>query len=215
VDGAIIYPTFENLKWLSEYGRPSRPLVFVNKEVGPSPGIGVVRTKIVEGAYRAVTYLIEKGHREIGMIAGEVAPMHAINRVIGYRQALEEHGIPFCQDRVILGLPVIQHGFEGIKVLIEREPKVTAVFCYNDLIAIGAVQGCKSQGLRVPDDCALIGFDNIRFTEMIDPPLTTVHVDKYELGVQSTTLLLDMLEDPEEVYPIIYVDTELVVRGSA
>jgi LacI family repressor for deo operon, udp, cdd, tsx, nupC, and nupG len=92
---------------------------------------------------------------------------------------------------------------------------MSAVFCYNDLLAMGAVQGCKAMGLKVPEDCAIIGFDNIRFAEMIDPPLTTIHVDKYEIGRRSTTLLLDMLENPDVVYPTEYLDTQLIVRGSA
>jgi DNA-binding LacI/PurR family transcriptional regulator len=215
VDGAIIYPTYDNLNWLREFGNPTRPLVIVNANVDPSPGISVLRTTITEGAYLAVSYLIEKGHREIGMIAGEVAPLESINRVIGYRQALEDHGLSFREDRVILGLPVVQHGLDGMKVLMEQNSIVTAVFCYNDLLAMGAMQACKAMGLRVPDDCAVIGFDNIRFSEMIDPPLTTVHVDKYKIGVLSASLLLDMLEDPEKTYPPIYVDTELIIRESA
>jgi LacI family transcriptional regulator len=141
--------------------------------------------------------------------------LESINRVIGYRQALEDHGLSFREDRVILGLPVVQHGLDGMKVLMEQNSIVTAVFCYNDLLAIGAMQACKAMGLRVPDDCAVIGFDNIRFSEMIDPPLTTVHVDKYKIGVLSASLLLDMLEDPEKTYPPIYVDTELIIRESA
>jgi len=214
VDGAIIYPTYDNLPWLQQFGNPTRPLVIVNKVIDPAPGIGVVCSKIVQGAKLAVCYLIEKGHTEIGMIAGEVAPLGMINRVIGYRQALEDHGVPFREERIILGPPVFQHGFDAMKVLVENRHKITAVFCYNDLIAMGAVQSCKAMGLRVPEDCAIIGFDNIRYTEMVNPPLTTVHVDKYEIGIQAASLLMDMFEDPERVYPPIYIDTELVVRES-
>jgi len=214
VDGAIIYPTYNNLPWLKGFGNPTRPLVIVNALIDPVPGIGLVLSKIADGAKQAVNYLIKNGHTEIGMIAGEVAPLDLINRVTGYRQALEEHGIPFREQRVILGPPIIQHGFDAIKVLVEQEPQITAVFCYNDLLAMGALQGCKALGLRVPEDCAIIGFDNIRYTEMVTPPLTTVHVDKYEIGVQATGLLLDMLEEPQRVYPPIYIDAELVIRES-
>ena len=215
VDGAIIYPTYDNLDWLGEFGTPVRPLVLVNTFSDFGSGVGVLRTRITEGAYVAVKYLIEKGHREIGMIAGEVAPLDSINRVQGYRQALEEHGLPFCEDMVALGLPVIEHGYDAIQYLRHQHPGMTAVFCYNDLLAMGAVQGCKAMGWRVPEDCAIIGFDNIRFAEMINPPLTTIHVDKYEIGKRSASLLLDMLEDPQGDYPTEYIDTNLIVRKSA
>jgi LacI family transcriptional regulator len=215
VDGAIIYPTYENLSWLEEFGSPVRPLVLVNTLINSIPGVGIVRTRITEGAELAVSYLIEKGHREIGMIAGEVAPLNLISRVNGYRQALERHSFSFREDMVEVGPPVIEHGYEATKILIERNPNLTAIFCYNDLLAMGAAQSCKMMGLRVPEDCAIIGFDNIRFSEMIDPPLTTIHVDKYEIGKRSASLLLDMLDDPEGEYPPLYVDTKLILRESA
>lgn len=215
VDGAIIYPTYENLDWLEEFGTPVQPVVLVNTFKDSSAGVGIVRTRITSGADRAVTYLIENGHCEIGMIAGEVASLDAINRVVGYRRALERHNLIFRDDMVALGPPVIEHGFEATGVLFERNPKMTAIFCYNDLLAMGAIQRSKEMGLRVPEDVAIFGFDNIRFAEMIDPPLTTVHVDKYEIGRQSASLLLDMLEDPEGDYPPLTIDVDLIIRDSA
>jgi len=215
VDGAVIYPTYENIDWFSDIGEPEQPLVLVNYDTDPQPGLGIVRTQIEKGAREAVDYLIKNGHREIGMIAGEVAPMYDINRVRGYRASLESHGIPFREDRVMLGMPVIQHGYESTKILIKRDPELTAIFCYNDLLAMGAIKCCKEMGIKVPGDIAIIGFDNIIFSELIDPALTTIHVDKYEIGKQSAALLLKMLENPGELYPTLYVDTELIIRESA
>lgn len=215
VDGAIIYPTYENLDWLEKFGNPIRPLVLINTFRDFGPGIGILRTRISEGASLAIEYLIEHEHRQIGMIAGQVAPLDSINRVQGYRRVLEEHGLPFREEMVALGLPVIEHGYTAIQRLHHQFPEMTAVFCYNDLLAMGAIQGCKAMGLRVPEDCAIIGFDDIRFAEMVNPPLTTIRVDKYEIGRRSATLLLDMLEHPKENFPTEYIDAQLIVRGSA
>lgn len=215
VDGAVIYPTYENIAWFGDIGDPGQPMVLVNYDIDPQPGLGIVRTQIEKGARVAVDHFIQNGHREIGMIAGEVAPMDDINRVRGYRASLESHDIPFREDMVMLGLPVIQHGYESTKVLIQRNPKLTAIFCYNDLLAMGAIKCCKEMGIKVPGDVAIIGFDNIIFSELVDPPLTTIHVDKYEIGKQSATLLLKMLKSPGELYPPLYVDTELIIRDSA
>ena len=215
VDGAVIYPTYENITWFGDIGDSGRPLVLVNFDTDPLPGLGIVRTRIEKGAREAVDYLIQKGHREIGMIAGEVAPLEDISRVRGYRASLESHGIQFREELILLGPPVIEHGYETARDLLKRNPKITAIFCYNDLLAMGAVKWCKDMGIRVPGDIAIIGYDNIIFSEMIEPALTTIHVDKYEIGKQSTSLLLKMLKNPDVPYPTLFVDTELIIRESA
>ena len=143
VDGAIIYPTYENLDWLNKFSKPGQPVVLVNSILEPHPGQGVVRTRIRKGADLATTYFIEQGHRLIGMIAGEVAPLELIKRVVGYRQALERHGIAFREDMVMIGAPQVNHGYEAAKLLIERFPQMTAIFCYNDLLAMGALKRFK------------------------------------------------------------------------
>jgi LacI family transcriptional regulator len=214
VDGAVIYPTYENIPWFGDIGDPDRPLVLVNYDIDPQPGLGIVRTQIEQGARVAVDYLIHNDHREIGMIAGEVAPMDDINRVRGYRASLEAHGIPFREDMVLLGLPIIEHGYESTRVLLQRNPKLTAIFCYNDLLAMGAIKWCKEMGIKVPGELAIVGFDNIIFSELVDPPLTTIHMDKYEIGKQSAALLLKMLKNPDESYPTLFVDTALIIRES-
>jgi LacI family transcriptional regulator len=215
VDGAIVYPTYENLAWLSDFSNPDMPMVLVNVSLEPHPGLGIVCSRIEDGAILATSYLIEQGHQTIGMIAGEVAPFDSIKRVMGYRKALEEHGYAFREDMVILGEPQIQHGFDATKILLERFPQITAIVCYNDLLAMGALQRCKELGVRVPEECAIIGYDNISFAALVEPSLTTIHVDKYKIGEQAAKLLLDMLKEPQRVFPPIFVDTELIVRESA
>jgi LacI family transcriptional regulator len=215
IDGAIIYPSWKNKDWIPKFARLSCPLVLVNSKTEPKLGVSLVRTEFRKGANLAVKYLIEKGHQQIGMIVGEVNPIEKINRVCGYREALESNGLQFREDWVILGTPEMEHGAAATKELLSKYPEVTAIFCYNDLLAMGAVQSCKEMGLKVPEDIAIIGFDNIRFSALIHPALTTIHVDKYEIGKRSASLLMRMLREPDQDYPVQYVDTELVIRESA
>jgi len=215
IDGAIIYPTWDNWKWLQKISNPDLPFVLVNAELEPSPGLSIIQTEIRKGAQLAINYLYSKGHRKIAMIAGEVAPLEKINRVQGYRDALLAHGLPFDADLVVLGLPIIDHGVIASKKLLIEHPDISAIFCYNDLIAFGAIQGCKEIGKRIPEDCAIVGYDNVQLSAFIHPPLTTVHVDKYEIGKRSTSLLLQMLKNPDKEYPVQYVNTDLIVRESA
>ncbi len=91
VDGAIIYPTWDNKEWIPEFARQNSPLVLVNSRIEPRQGVGIVQTEIQKGANLAVKYLISQGHQNIGMIAGQVGPIGNINRVQGYRQALEKN----------------------------------------------------------------------------------------------------------------------------
>jgi LacI family transcriptional regulator len=113
------------------------------------------------------------------------------------------------------GPAVVEHGVEAARQLLTQHPQVTAIFAYNDLLALGAIQACKKLGRRVPDDCAIVGFDDIEFASMVSPALTTVHVAKYKLGQQSMTRLLEMLHDPEGSFDPIYEDVTLMVRESA
>ena len=214
IDGAIIYPTWKNKDWLPKFAQQSCPLVLVNSRTRPRKGVSQVRTEIKKGANLAVTYLIEKGHQHIGMIAGEVGPISRIHRVCGYREALESNGIQFREEFIVLGMPVIDQGFSATKVLLSKHPEISALFCYNDLLAMGAVQSCKEMGLKIPGDIAIVGFDNIRFSSMLSPALTTIHVDKYEIGKRSATLLLQMLKAPDQEYPVQFVDVELIERES-
>jgi LacI family transcriptional regulator len=215
VDGAIVFPLYANRDWIQEIAQPDHPLVLMNCDIVPRPGLGLVATEMRKGARLAVDYLAQKGHSCIGMLAGEVAPKNKIQRVQGYRDGLELHGIQYRDEFVLIGGTVIEFGKAGARQLLSQYPEITALFCYNDLIAMGAIEACKEMGRRVPDDCAIVGFDDIRFSPLVNPPITTVHVDKYEIGRQAAIRLLDMLKNPGAVYPPTIVDVELIIRESA
>jgi LacI family transcriptional regulator len=99
--------------------------------------------------------------------------------------------------------------------LLSQYPQISAIFAYNDLLALGAIRACNELGRRIPTDCAIIGFDDIGWAATSTPALTTVRVDKYDLGCQAVARLLEMLENPEIVFPPICLDVELVLRESA
>jgi LacI family transcriptional regulator len=123
--------------------------------------------------------------------------------------------LPVVDEWILPGPPVLEHGLDATRRLLTEHPQVTAVFCYNDLVAMGAIQACKEIKRCVPDQCAIVGFDNIQFAAMTDPPLTTVHIDKYWLGQQATLLLFNIIANPESSYSPVYADVTLVIRASA
>lgn len=217
VDGMIIFPCWQNKDELKSFASQHRPLVVVNRSFDPHPGMSLVLSEIRQGARLAVEYLIQKGHTAIGMLAGRATPPELMERVQGFREALVAHNLPIVDDWILTGSPNtdVERGEEAARSLLTHHPEVTAVFAYNDLIAMGALRTCQELGRRVPEDLAIVGFDDIPFAQIVSPPLTTIHIDKYELGKQAVTRLLDMLDDPDAEFAPIRMDVELVVRGSA
>jgi LacI family transcriptional regulator len=213
VDGVIIYPGFgggDSLRAFAEHA----PLVAINCFFD-YPGASRVMIDTRHGAKLAVNYLIGKGHTAIGMLAGVAPSLRLMRRVRGYRDALMAHELPVVDEWILPGPPVVARGVESTRQLLTQYPQITAIFAYNDLLAVGAMQACQEMGRCVPDDCALIGFDDIPLAAMLAPPLTTVGVDKYELGRQAMSRLLDMLDSPGDTFPPVYLDVELVIRKSA
>jgi LacI family transcriptional regulator len=213
VDGIISFPDYASEDKLKAFAETDTPLVIVNRPFHHHK-IGLVLTQIQQGAKLAVDYLVSKGHTAIAMLAGP-GPMAQTQRVKGFRDALVSHGLQVVDEWVLPGPPVLEHGLRATRHLLTEYSQVTAVFCYNDLIAMGAIQACRKMGLRVPDDCAIVGFDDIQFASMTDPPLTSVHVDKYWLGQQAASLLFKMLDNPNSPFPPVYADVTLMVRASA
>ncbi|MBN1658128.1 MAG: LacI family DNA-binding transcriptional regulator [Anaerolineae bacterium] len=216
VDGMVIFPCWENQEKLQAFASQARPLVVVNRTFPDHAGMGLVMSDIRGGARRAVDHLVAKGHRHIGMLVGRATPMMVMERVQGFREGLIRHGLPVVEEWILTGSRSIdvERGHEAARELLDHYPEVTAVFAYNDLIAVGAVQACHELGRRVPEDLAIVGFDNIEFSGLIVPPLTTIGIDQYELGRQAVTRLLEMLADPEADFAPIHLGVELIVRGS-
>ena len=212
VDGIILFPTY-NEEELKAFAEHYMPLVVMNRRF-EHPRIGLVLTEIRRGAKLAVDYLVSKGHTAIGMIAGPI-PLDRMQRALGFRDALVAHGLPIVEEWIVPGTPVLERGKETARRLLSEYPQITALFAYNDLLAMGAIQACKEMGRRVPEDCAIVGFDNIAFASMIAPPLTTVHVNKYDLGRRAMIRMFEMLDNPGVSFSPIYVDVQLVIRRSA
>ena len=214
VDGIIIFPCYQTGDNLNTFADQYRPIVAIN-HLCQHPNIGMVLTENEQGARLAVEHLVRKGHRQIGMLAGLEISSQRGRRVRGFLEALAAHGLPVIGPRVLARLPTLESGYEGALRLLTQDLQITAIVAYNDLIALGAVRACQTLGRRVPDDCAIVGFDDIQLASLVMPPLTTIRIDKYRLGQQAMTRVLEMLDQPEEIFPPLRLDVELIVRASA
>jgi len=168
----------------------------------------------VRGGYLATEHLISLGHRQIGMIAPLAYRESKIKRVQGYQEALRAAGIVPEPSLVVGGAATLQGGYQGAQRLLRENPKMTGIFTYNDLMALGAMRACWDAGRQVPTDVAIIGFDDISLAAMITPSLSSIHVDKYELGRLALTRLLSVLDHPKNALEPLPVSLNLVVRES-
>jgi DNA-binding LacI/PurR family transcriptional regulator len=167
------------------------------------------------GAAQATRHLLKLGHKRIALItnAGPIYTASA-DRLAGYRQTLEEAGIAYDPALVRYGNFTPESGAAEMKALLGLPKPPNAVFVASDTVALGAMQTMRRMGVRVPEDMALVGFDDIPLSEFLDPPLTTVRLPAYGLGWGAADLLTRMLAGEEVRSPCILLETELIVRES-
>jgi LacI family repressor for deo operon, udp, cdd, tsx, nupC, and nupG len=168
----------------------------------------------VAAAREAVEYLLTLGHRDIAFVTGPMDSPISIDRDQGYEEALQRAGIKRNRKLTAIGDFSVEAGIRAVDTLLAKKFRFTAVFCSNDEMAIGAMRAIKSNGLRVPEDVSVIGFDDIRFARYMDPPLTTVAQPKDELGREAMSMLIELLRGSDMPARKRILPTQLVVRGS-
>lgn len=189
-------------------------VVLVNREL-ENAGAGVVLVDDETGGRAVAQHLLQAGHKAVGLLAGPPASRSGHQRARGYRAALAAAGLPYRPDWVRDCSPVVESGQAVASALLAAHPELTALECYNDLVAVGALQACADLGRRVPDDVAVAGFDDIVLAALVTPPLTTCRVPRYELGAQAMRLLLEQIGGCPQGHRKIVLRPDLVVRASA
>ena len=187
------------------------PLVLVDNHVD---GVDSVAIDNIGGAYKAVECLIKLGHRKIGFIAERLSDLSFQERFEGYKLALKEYGLQYDPDLVAEGFTRPDHGYIAMRKLFNKGKNPSAVFAANDSTAIGAVKAIKEEGLRVPDDIAVVGFDDGPNALHAVPPLTTVRVFKKKMAVTAAKRLMELIENPDQPPIRLRLSTELIIRGS-
>ncbi|MFN2124077.1 MAG: LacI family DNA-binding transcriptional regulator [Candidatus Promineifilaceae bacterium] len=150
----------------------------------------------VLGAYTAVSTLIQKGHKRIGYLQNEEPVDAAILRLEGYKKALAEHGIPF--DESLVEAVDDRHGYDGAMPILKRPDRPSALFIFNDRMAMGAYDAIRNLNLKIPNDVAIIGYDNQELiAPNLYPALTTMELPHYEMGYWAVEQLLDLINNPD------------------
>lgn len=161
-------------------------------------------------------YLLDLGHRELGLIVGPVSKLNRIrDRRLGFCDTLAAEGIAVSPERVVETEHSMRHGYDAAKKLLTTPERPTAIFAASDVIAFGALSYLTEVGIRVPEDVSLAGFDDLEFAAFCNPPLTTIHVPAYEMGYEGAGELVRLVSHSVEEGAGRCLDTDLVVRKSA
>ena len=198
VDGVIICSTQvseEHRRQLENFGVPS---VLVNNQAIEETGCSVYHDD-ADGSRQVAQHLIDLGHTRIGYLGNDRAGRTNEDRLNGYKKALEQAGIPLRSEFIQTcpnGRP--HGGATGVQSFLSLSEKPTAIMCYNDLIAIGAIQTLSDAGIDVPKDCSIAGFDNIEIAGFIRPTLTTFNQPKFEIGREAAYMMLRLLDDKHD-----------------
>ena len=174
-----------------------------------------VITNNFKGAYVATAHLIAQGHRRIGCILGIEHSQLTVDRLTGYRQALKDNGLSFDEALLCSGDYTPPTGLVAANRLLALREPPSAIFAYNDMMALGAMQAINERGLQVPDDIAIIGFDGVALTEYTSPPLSTVEQPIPEMSRLAISMLLDRINDraPMDARTAV-VEPRLICRAS-
>ncbi len=215
VDGIIIGPSSERLSHIKKvFHSGIKPTVFISR-ISYFNSTSILIDNI-NGARVAVEHLIDKGHRKIAFIGGLKDAFSNQDRLLGYKNALEINGIPINKDYILNGDFKRESGHYTTKKMLQLVPRPTAVFAANDLLALGAIQAIKEEGLTIPGDIAVVGFDDIGFAALPEIDLTTIAQPKYDMGKLAFLTLLDQMKGGDSVInKKILLNPELIVRGSS
>lgn len=214
IAGLILCSSRLSDKQLTELSRRYYPLLLVNRRLDDIEVSSLVIDDFA-GAADAVRYLLEQGHTRIGLLTGPKRSFSGKRRLEAYRAALLEAGIELDERWVVSAAPQVDGGRLGATELLAGAPELTAILAYNDLMALGAVQACQAAGRRVPEDCAIVGADDIPLAPLVTPALTTVQVDKVAVGRRAMELLDEGIRDDSQDRIVEVLPTRLVVRDSA
>jgi LacI family transcriptional regulator len=216
VDGLLITPAERSLEGLAVLAARGIPTVLLDRH-GETNSLCSATVDDVRGGELAAGHLFDLGHETIAFVNGPASIRQCADRREGAKRALRRarrRGAATLREITVAALAV-DHGERAVATLLETTPRPTAVMCANDLLALGVLRGLAANGIAVPDEIAVVGYDDVTFASMLSPALTSVRQPKYELGATAAELLLEEALGSEHEHRSVRFEPELVVRASS
>jgi len=213
IDGAILCSPRLLLEELKPYLTRFPATVLVNRELDASlPNVATINVDDRLGAQQATSYLIESGRKQIAFVAGPATSISSQRRLDGYRLGLDAAQREFDPSLVEYCSPTTEGGNTAALTLLFRNLSVDAIFCFNDLVAIGVAQACTEHGMNIPLDIAVIGADDIPLASLVRPKLSTLGINQYEIGRTTIKVLIEMFDKSSA--QAVVIKPELKLRES-
>lgn len=215
VDGLVVSTSRVNDPLIKRLDQEGIPFVLVGKCVD-QPVLSVNNDN-VQAAKIATSHLLEEGYKRVVYMGGDPSLVVSLDRLNGYKQALIERDMRIDPELMIDAEFAVEDGYRALCELHNKGVSFDAVMATDDLLALGAVEFAKSRGYRVPEDFGIVGFNDSPMMSYVDPPLTSVKILAYELGMEAMELLLTALDQPEKVQTRreIIFPSELIIRTSS
>jgi LacI family transcriptional regulator len=218
VDGMImtstgLIPGEDANRNIDRIGQAGVPCVVIDRDLGDEP-IDQILVDNHEGGYLAGKYLLDHGHRKMACVVGPNDLTPSAGRIAGFRKALQEAGIEIPEGAVVRGNGRHDGGARAVQELLDRNTDFTAIFAFNDEMAIGVIGALQRSGRAVPDDVSVIGFDNIPYAAAVFPAVTTIAQPIAEMGKMGLTMLLDRIREPDTAPRKVLLSTMLTERES-
>jgi len=212
IDGLLLSPVQEKIDDIKELISLKIPLVIFARHFEDLP-VNEVRSDDIKAGYLATNHLIQRGAKNILMINGYLHKSPAKLRLEGYKRALKEHNLPVRDELIIVGDIGMEDGEKAVDKALSQGMSFDGIFAYNDMLALGAMKALKKKGIKIPKDIKIVGCDDILFSSVTTPSLTTIRVKKYEMGFEAFKLLIKVLRGKKRIEKKV-LDVELIVRES-
>ncbi|NMM62129.1 LacI family transcriptional regulator [Clostridium sp. P21] len=213
VDGVIFIAGGESCTSIKMLRNNNVPFVLVDRYIDSYKEDYGVYCLNKSGVIQGIDYLYDKGKRNIAFVKGPDTLEISNQRLQGYKCAMSQYGI-YNENLIFKGSFNIEGGMDSTKILLESKEKIDAIFYSNDLMALGGIKVLLRNGIRIPQDISIIGFDNIHISQFIEPELTTIAQPIYEMGKESCKLLIDIINNKRRLSKQVYFETQLIVRST-
>ncbi|MDP4144543.1 MAG: LacI family DNA-binding transcriptional regulator [Bacillota bacterium] len=212
VDGVIImYSSMDNVI-LESMKKFKMPVIIIGKPL-QTDGILYVDNDNVAAAYEVTKELIDRGHKDIALVSGHFGYVVSLDRLDGYRAALVDNNIGINRKLIIECEFNKEDGYRGMKEMLDKGVRPTAVVVTDDIMALGVMEAIKEQGMRIPEEIEIISFNNIPFADLCNPGLTSVDVNAYTLGYEASKLIIEKIKSEDDKGRVI-VPTRIFYRGT-
>jgi len=213
-DGIMLLATEMTKEDLKPFKKLNIPLLLLDSYF-ESENLDTVIINNIEGVHKATCYLVELGHIDIGYLHSSVWINNFDQRMAGFKKAINHKGLKLNKNFIFCLESTIDGSYKNMFKILENKPQLpTAVFADNDIIAFGAMKAMKEFGIKIPQDVSVVGFDDMPFCKMIDPPLTTARVYKQRMGMIALKRLVERIDETPAETIKIEVNTTLIERKS-